>query len=40
MAGMYMSRVSWPTVIATLVILALLGMALPGVRQRITGDGG
>lgn len=33
-----MPNVSWPTVFATLVILILLGLLLPGVRRMITGN--
>lgn len=28
--------ISWKTVIATLIILALLGMLAPGIQRRIT----
>lgn len=34
-----MKDISWATVIATLVVLVLLGMLVPGVRRRITGAG-
>lgn len=34
------NKISWPTVIATLVILILLGMLLPNVRRMITGNAG
>lgn len=38
MAGQVFRNVSWQTVFATLIVLILLGMLLPGVRRMITGN--
>lgn len=37
MAGNF-GNVNWPTVIAVLIILAIMGMLSPRLRARITGN--
>jgi len=35
-----MDKISWPTVIAVVVILAVLGMVAPRLRAKVTGNSG